>query len=873
MRARITSPESHSVTEYTSPVFRGKVTAMKVSLGSDSHPRRTHLRRKVTGLSRRRLVLLEPLEERRLLATLDIASGTLSYLASPKVANVLTISTTGRSGSYTFSDSAETITLTPHAIAAGWTGSGTHKVTGPDSSVTSITVDTGSGKDAINVLSVDAATTLAPTKNPGDIDIIRLGNPTSGVQAINGDMTIVNSSGTTVLTVDDSADSAARTAFISAGTIANLAPHPIIYAAGNVSALTIDGGGLFGTLNVSAGKAGPVSVTPGPNMGSGVITIGSTPPLTYSNFQAINITNAADQQLTPISQPVVTTTGDVVVEGKALSYLVAAFADQDPFAKPTGFVASINWGDGSPSAVGTIGADGFGNFNVSATHTYATDGSFSVTTTVTDTGASDPLFVGGIPVTVSDVGGGTFTTTTSVMVNDAVLRASVTNVSAVEGQTFNGVVATFNDDNPFPTPTDFTATIDWGDGSTSPGTIKRGNDPGNSFIVTGSHVYEDEITGEPPFILGVTISELNDSALATVQGTATVTDARLIPTLIQPVIAAVEGTLFSGPVATFTDLNVNAPLDDFNGPFAPTISWGDGQTSVGTVVKDVIPGQFDVTGSHFYAKDTLLPIPVIVTINDEGGMKATVNNTATVSDPGLTATAIGPITVTVGTALPAGTVITEFADPNPFAAAGDFRAGIDWGDGTPLTAGTVQQAGPVFNVIATHTYSVVNTFKTTVTIVDPARKVELVDDPEIDVVDAALTPEAATVFATEQVPFTANVATFTDADPFPDASKFSAKIDWGDGQTSAGTITPYGTSPSGMTFDISGSHIYIDNGVMNHQITVTVVDSEGSQTVVLSKAILGVAPAPTDPQGRNLHFRGRDSQSPWHTGDLHRPRP
>ena len=153
-----------------------------------------------------------------------------------------------------------------------------------------------------------------------------------------------------------------------------------------------------------------MDVAPGPTAGSGVITIGITPPLTYSNFQAVNITNAADQPLTPISQPVVTTTGDVIVEGKALSYLIAAFSDLDPFAKATGFVASINWGDGSPSAAGTIAADGFGNFNVSATHTYATDGSFLVTTTVTDTGASDPLFVGGIPVTVSDVGGGAFTT-------------------------------------------------------------------------------------------------------------------------------------------------------------------------------------------------------------------------------------------------------------------------------------------------------------------------------------------------------------------------------------------------------------------------------------------------------------------------------
>ena len=43
-------------------------------------------------------------------------------------------------------------------------------------------------------------------------------------------------------------------------------------------------------------------------------------------------------------------------------------------------------------------------------------------------------------------------------------------------------------------------------------------------------------------------------------------------------------------------------------------------------------------------------------------------------------------------------------------------------------------------------------------------------------------------------------------------------IDWGDGQTSAGTITP----KSGGNYDVAGGHVYDDRGVF--RITVTVLE-------------------------------------------------
>jgi hypothetical protein len=62
-----------------------------------------------------------------------------------------------------------------------------------------------------------------------------------------------------------------------------------------------------------------VSVTGGSATGSGAIQIGTSFPLNYTSFLAVNVTNAADQPLTQINQPVTTSTGDQASEGKSFT--------------------------------------------------------------------------------------------------------------------------------------------------------------------------------------------------------------------------------------------------------------------------------------------------------------------------------------------------------------------------------------------------------------------------------------------------------------------------------------------------------------------------------------------------------------------------
>jgi uncharacterized repeat protein (TIGR01451 family) len=64
-------------------------------------------------------------------------------------------------------------------------------------------------------------------------------------------------------------------------------------------------------------------------------------------------------------------------------------------------------------------------------------------------------------------------------------------------------------------------------------------------------------------------------------------------------------------------------------------------------------------------------------------------------------------------------------------------------------------------------------------------------------------------------------ATFTHANGVEPASAFSATINWGDGQTSAGTITL-----SGTTYSVTGSHTFVTNGF--HTVRTTVVETGNS---------------------------------------------
>src|SRR5262249_45353487 len=131
---------------------------------------------------------------------------------------------------------------------------------------------------------------------------------------------------------------------------------------------------------------------------------------------------------------------------------------------------------------GTLVDDGGGAFHVTGTHTYAEEGSEPVTVTVED----------------KDTTNVTATAHSTANVADAALHATPRQNSATTGSPptplllwpnppGSGVVATFTDDDPAGTLGDYSATIHWGDGTDSSGTVAANGATG--FKVSGSHTY------------------------------------------------------------------------------------------------------------------------------------------------------------------------------------------------------------------------------------------------------------------------------------------------------------------------------------------------------------------------------------------------
>src|SRR6266478_1950462 len=161
------------------------------------------------------------------------------------------------------------------------------------------------------------------------------------------------------------------------------------------------------------------------------------------------------EELEARAVPSISASGTTVTgsEGTNFNGVVATFTDTDAGATVNNFTTSIAWGDGTTS-MGTVQATADG-FQVTGSHTYADEGASSVA------------------VTINDIDGSTATATSTAQIadNDA-LTATGYNLSGIEGQVVNGIVATFTDATyPTNSPSDFTANINWGDGASSAGTV------------------------------------------------------------------------------------------------------------------------------------------------------------------------------------------------------------------------------------------------------------------------------------------------------------------------------------------------------------------------------------------------------------------
>ena len=457
----------------------------------------------------------------------------------------------------------------------------------------------------------------------------------------------------------------------------------------------------------------------------------------------------------------------------------------------------------------------------------------------------------------------------TVLVN-ATPVVTATPVSATEGTQFSGQVATFTDSD---TTQTHTATINWGDATTSVGTVTESNGSGT---VSGTHTYVGDTlnggTGESEGTTTMTVTVTDSSGANNSSGSGTATN-----TVSDPNVAATGGstfnitegsaTLTNVTVATFTDPGNPSPgnFEDAS-DYSASIAWGDGTSSAGTITNNN-NGTWTVTGSHTYSGDNIGGVnsgvsegaaTISATVSHDATTAQVVTDTANISDPNVVAAGVSAFSLTEGSATLTNATVATFTDPgNPspgnFEDASDYSASINWGDGSAASTGTItNNANGTWTVTGSHTYSGDNIGGTgsglsegaatiSVTISHDATTPQMVTDTA-NISDPNVVATGVSAFSLTEGSATltnATVATFTDpGNPSPgnfeDASDYSASINWGDGSAaSTGTIT----NNANGTWTVTGSHTYSgDNiggtgsGVSEGAATITVTISHDATT-------------------------------------------
>lgn len=504
-----------------------------------------------------------------------------------------------------------------------------------------------------------------------------------------------------------------------------------------------------------------------------------------------------------------------VQEGQELTDLyLGHFASPFP-ADAQEFDVNVEWGDGSANSRAdgadslTVVANAAGGFDVFGRHTYAHQGDYSVS----------------VDVGLNSIWSESFETT-CVAVGDAPLTAGpLTPPPVTFGQHIQDeVLYEILDTDPAHTASDFTATVEWGDGagnSSADGTgaVTVVANPAGGFNVVGSHAYA---AGVAPMVH--------------------------VQVLGPDGFVEHNATLFH-----FTDADPLATAADFTA----SVEWGDGQSNTsadgsGTVAVVASPaGGFDVVGAHVYAA-AFRNSTFSVHVTDAGGSHANASTPYNVGY-GLSDGILTPPAVTTLGQSVQNMVLFHFDSADPLAQAGDFTPSVAWGDEStnpvPSSPSDVQLVGNPkggFDVVGSHTYTGTPAdARFIVSVKDRAGERTGGDAPIQVTVPAVLATGGFTVTATEGMDSgSQTVARFTDPGAPAGLATYDAAIDWGD-STSA---TQGAVTADGGGFVVHGNHTYAHVGTYNVVVTVHHTGAPAA-TATSAATVSGQLALPTFPIG------------------------
>lgn len=294
-------------------------------------------------------------------------------------------------------------------------------------------------------------------------------------------------------------------------------------------------------------------------------------------------------------------------EGGSFSGTLATFSPVKPGDTPADYVARIDWGDG-PTSLGTVIQDSPSSLHVEGYHSAPSEGSYSVNVTVIDVQLGDP--------------GATATVTVPASVAEAPLTPMPLEVHAYRGQTTPILVARAGS---FEQAGSYTAIIDWGDASSSAGSVSITPGPNvvlqlSSIIpaplirgivsVSASHIYA--VDGD--YVVRTRITD-ETGQTATLENTVHYATPRVDAARPHDINTTAgerpptQGQLFPWLVGEFHTTETDVPATEYSA----TIDWGDGSGPVQALVGGSFNGTYYVTAQvHPFTKLGTFPFEVSV---------------------------------------------------------------------------------------------------------------------------------------------------------------------------------------------------------------------------------------------------------------------
>lgn len=566
--------------------------------------------------------------------------------------------------------------------------------------------------------------------------------------------------------------------------------------------------------------------------------------------------------------------------------ITATSSDFD-LSEPVPAVTALSPSSGPAAGGTTVTITGINFTGATNVKFGATSAPSFVVVSSTTIAAVAPAGTGTVDVTVTTPGG-TSATSSADQYTYVSVGVTANPISAVAGTAFSGEVATFNENTGNVDPvTNFTASINWGDGTMSAGTITQPGGSGTAYVVKGNHTYVSG--GSYTFTVAVTPTggtTASNSNTATVSQVPAITSASSAtftvgtagsftvtttgyptPTISKtgPLPAGVtlspSGVLSGTPAAgtggsyTITIRASNGVSPNATQSFTLTVDQSPALTSASSATFTTgTAGVFRVTASGYPtpALSETGALPSGVTFVDQGNGTAFLSGTPAAGTGGAypisiqAANGVSPsatqsFTLTVDQApaitsagnatFTAGShgsfTVTTAGFPAPaLSETGALPGGVtfvDNGNGTAILAGKPAGGG---------TYAFTITAANGVGANASQSFTLTVNFP------VALTTNA--ISAVAETPFSGVSASFTSAANVSPVSDFTAAINWGDGTpASAGTISQPGGV--GTPYSVTGGHTYAAPG--SYTFTVTVTPALGTAATGTNTATVAPTPA------------------------------